>query len=294
MALIDCQQLKTNIICYKFIEAKLMTTNLLSNTTDINDTNYLDLTAFAQTLERLQAQAKTLRQSYQTAQPYPHLVIDNLFDPELLDRLRTEFPQAKNRDWLVWDTKHELKTTSRGIKGLSLFTQLFCLWLNSQDFISTIESIVGKENLVGDPLFHGAGLHEMYRDGWLEMHADYTKHFSLPLVRQFNILIYLNRDWDTDWGGKLTLQDPRNPQNQVSYLPTFNRTIIFPTNSSTLHGVPNTLTCPLNRTRQLLSIYYWSPVPMPLWSKAGSPLIWASKQKKSLRTRFGKNYADLD
>ena len=228
------------------------------STTDINaKDNIFNLTAFAQALDNLKSKAELLRQSYAAAKPYPHIVIDDLFSPELLDRLVADFPKAENRDWLVWDTEHELKTTSRGIDGLSLFTQLFCLCLNSRDVIDVIESIVGIDNLVGDPSFHGAGLHEMYRDGWLEMHADYTKHFSLPLVRQINILIYLNRDWDASWGGELSLQNPKNQQERVSYAPYFNRTVIFPTTAKTLHGVPNVLSCPLDRSRKLLSIYYW-------------------------------------
>ena len=248
----------------------------------------LDLTAFTQALERLQTEGQSLQQSYSTAAPFPHVVIDNLFEPELLDRLVAEFPTQKNRDWLVWDTNNELKATSRGIEGLSAFTQMFCLWLNSSDVIKAIEPIVGIDNMVGDPLFHGAGLHEMYRDGWLEMHADYTKHFTLPLMRRINILIYLNRDWDASWGGDLVLQDPKNPDSRVSYSCDFNRTIIFPTTAKTFHGVPKHLSCPIDRSRKLLSIYYWTPIPMPLWAKAGTPLLWASDKKRSLKQLLGR------
>ncbi|MEL7009022.1 MAG: 2OG-Fe(II) oxygenase [Cyanobacteria bacterium J06643_13] len=250
--------------------------------------NVIDLSIFARSLDRLKAESESWRESYSQAKPYPHIVIDDLFDSEIIERLVAEFPKAKNRDWLVWDTEHELKTTSRGIDNLSAFTQMFCLWLNSRDVISAIEPIVGVDNLVGDPLFHGAGLHEMYRDGWLEMHADYTRHFSLPLVRRFNMLIYLNQDWDESWGGELVMQDDKDQNNRAAYPPLSNRTIIFPTTSKTLHGVPNALSCPVNRSRQLLSIYYWSPIPMPLWAKAGTPLLWASERKRSLRSWFDK------
>ena len=245
--------------------------------------NVLDLATFTQALEHLQNESQSLQRSYIEAQPYPHLVIDDLFNPALLERLIVEFPTAKNRDWLVWDTKHEFKTTSRGIDGLSTFTQMFCLWLNSREVINTIESIVGIRNLVGDPLFHGAGLHEMYRDSWLEMHADYTKHFSLPLMRRFNVLIYLNPNWDDSWGGELVLQNPKHPGVRASYAPYFNRTIIFPTTAQTFHGVPKAVSCPINRSRKLLSIYYWTPIPMPLWAKAGTPLVWASDCKQKLK-----------
>lgn len=254
---------------------------MIADLSQLNINNsVLDLATFTKALDRLRDESQLLCHSYAAAKPYPHLVIDNLFEPELLNRLVAEFPQSHTRDWLIWESTHESKTTSKGIDNLSIFTQMFCLWLNSRDVISAIELIVGINNLVGDPLFHGAGLHEMYRNGWLEMHADYTKHFSLPLMRRINILIYLNQDWDASWGGELVLQDPKNGQ-KVSYLPNFNRTIIFPTTAKTLHGVPNTLSCPLDRSRKLLSIYYWTPIPMPLWSKAGTPLLWASDRKKN-------------
>ena len=256
---------------------------MLASLPELNiNNNILDLTTFIRALDRLQNESQLLQRSYAAAKPYPHLVIDNLFEPELLDRLVADFPQSQNRDWLTWETAHESKTTSKGIDELSIFTQMFCLWFNSRDVIKVIESITGIDRLVGDPLFLGAGLHEMYRNGWLEMHADYTRHFSLPLMRRINVLIYLNRDWDASWGGELVMQDPQNGQ-KVSYLPNFNRTIIFPTTAKTLHGVPNALNCPLDRSRKLLSIYYWTPIPMPLWSKAGTPLLWASDRKKNLR-----------
>jgi 2OG-Fe(II) oxygenase superfamily len=263
-----------------------MTVNLSQLETD---QQLLDLGSFTQALDRLRNEAESLRQSCETAKPYPHVVIENLFEPKLLDRLVADFPSPKERDWILWDTSNELKTTSRGINGLSTFTQIFCLWLNSPEVIKSIESIVGMDNLVGDPLFHGAGLHEMHRGGRLGMHADYTKHFSLPLMRRINVLIYLNRDWDPSWGGELALQDHKNESDKVSYPCTFNRTIIFPTTDKTFHGVPTSLSCPVDRSRKLLSIYYWTPVPMPYWSKLGTPLLWAADRKKNLKQLLGKS-----
>jgi Rps23 Pro-64 3,4-dihydroxylase Tpa1-like proline 4-hydroxylase len=254
----------------------------------VKESNILDLTAFDQILDSLRQKSDSLRQSYAVAKPYPHVVIDDLFPAELLDRLIADFPQPDNRDWLTWDTSNELKSTSKGIQGLSTFTQMFCLWLNSVDVVQTIESIVGLESLVGDPLFHGAGLHEMHRDGWLDMHGDYTRHFSLPLMRRINILIYLNRDWDPSWGGELALQDATDESTRISYPCNFNRTIIFPTTAKTFHGAPTRLSCPPDRSRKLLSIYYWNPIPMPLWSKMGTPLVWAADNKKKLKKILNK------
>jgi Rps23 Pro-64 3,4-dihydroxylase Tpa1-like proline 4-hydroxylase len=146
-----------------------------------------------------------------------------------------------------------------------------------------MKKITGIEDLVPDPLFFGAGLHEMRRNGWLEVHADYTKHPVMPLTRRINLLIYLNRDWDENWGGGLELWDNPIPKQKISYPCNFNRTIIFPTTSDTLHGVPHRLSCPPDCSRKLLSIYYWSPVSSAV--EAGDPLTWASQRNWLMKTK---------
>ena len=252
------------------------------------DQKLVDVDSFAKTLSRLRGNAESYNKTYITGEPYPHVVIDDLFEPEVLDRIVNEFPSSGNRDWKTWDTKHELKSTSQGINGLSTFTQLFCLWLSSSEVINEVKKITGLDNIYADPMYHGAGLHEMHRDGWLEIHSDYTKHFHLPMVRRLNLIIYLNRDWDEAWRGELALQDYKDSSKQISYAPHFNRTIIFPTTEQTLHGVPGKLSCPPERSRKLISIYYWTPIPMPLLFKAGTPLIWASDRKKAVKQTLKK------
>ena len=252
------------------------------------DQKLVDVDSFAKTLSRLRDNAEPYNKTYIAGEPYPHVVIDGLFEPEVLDRIVNEFPSSGNRDWKTWDTKHELKSTSQGINGLSTFTQLFCLWLSSSEVINEVKKITGLDNIYADPMYHGAGLHEMHRDGWLEIHSDYTKHFHLPMVRRLNLIIYLNRDWDEAWRGELALQDYKDSSKQISYAPHFNRTIIFPTTEQTLHGVPGKLSCPPERSRKLISIYYWTPIPMPLLFKAGTPLIWASDRKKAVKQTLKK------
>jgi hypothetical protein len=259
------------------------------------DRQNVDLGSFTGTVDRLCSQSESFRSAYASGQPYPHLAIENLFDPDVLDRVVAEFPQPGDRDWLVWDHKHELKTTSRGIRGLSTFTQLFCLWLSSAEFIAEIEHITGIKNLVGDPTFFGAGLHEMFPGGWLGMHTDYTRHPALALMRRVNLLIYLNRDWDADWGGELELWDKNGSGDRVSYPPYFNQTVIFPTTSETFHGAPRQLSCPDGRSRKLLSIYYWTPVKFTQGLYDGRPIYWADEQKttkkiteKTLKSRLRK------
>ena len=211
-------------------------------------------------IEKLRAASDQLRVEYEKAKPYPHLVVDGLYDETVLKRILAKFPNRKSPDWVVWDTEHEFKTTSRGITDLPVFTQLFFLIHQTSYFIRILEQITGIDNLLPDPLFHGAGLQEVIKGGWLDIHSDYTRHPTLPLRRRLNVLVYLNRDWNPEWGGDIELWDYDTRQCGAKYAPLFNRTLIFPTTSTTLHGQPSPLCCPEDVSRRFISIYYWSAV----------------------------------
>jgi hypothetical protein len=238
--------------------------------------NNINLASFSKPMGILHNRLETFQKIYASNQPYPHLVVDDLFDSEVLDKIVADFPKSGEHDWIIWNSEHESKSTSSGIAGLSRLTQLFFLWLNSSEFIDQLKQIVGIDELVPDPLFFGAGLHEMFQGGWLDIHADYTQHPTLPLLRRINLLIYLNREWNPHWGGGIQLQSNTNYENKVDYTPDFNRTLIFPTTSETLHGVPDRLSCPKEFSRKLISVYYWSPSSDR--KEEGTPLIWASNQ----------------
>ncbi len=212
-------------------------------------------------LERLDREMDTLRQTFEAAKPFPHLTLDGFFDAEILDQVDAEFPEAGNRDWITWDNENEIKQTSRGLMDLGPMTQLLLLQLNSAPFLARIEEITGIKGLVWDPLFHGAGLHESHRGGWLNIHADWTGHPTLPMIRRLNLIIYLNKNWEKDWKGALTLQDPEGAHADVDVEPVFNRAVLFPTTEHTLHGFPDPLQCPANRSRRSISVYYWSADP---------------------------------
>ncbi|MGA7384849.1 MAG: 2OG-Fe(II) oxygenase [Methylocella sp.] len=230
-------------------------------------------------LARMQRERDSLRAAYAAGRPYPHIVVDGFFDEAVLDRIVIEFPKRDGRDWITWDTTNELKQTSRGIGGLSPFTQLFFMQLCSEPFLEHIRYITGLPDLVLDPLFHGGGLHESVRGGWLNIHADWTKHPALPLTRRLNLIIYLNRDWDLSWGGDLELCDPASKTCGARVAPLFNRAVFFPTTSETLHGFPSPLTCPGNRTRKSISVYYWSPDPEAL--KEGAYITFLPGKKRT-------------
>lgn len=209
----------------------------------------------------LAARAAELRAQYIAAQPFPFVALQDLWDDAVLARVDDEFPGPGERDWLHWDTAEESKETSDGVRGLSPFIQTVLRQLNSDPFLEVVRSVTGLDDLVADDTYFGAGLHEAFRGGWLNVHGDWTRHPDKPLARRVNLLTYLNRDWEPDWGGDLELWDEKTGKCAVRVPPVFNRTVIFNTTPDALHGFPRPLTCPLGRSRRLISVYYWSADP---------------------------------
>jgi 2OG-Fe(II) oxygenase superfamily len=200
-------------------------------------------------IDRLMADKDALRARYLAAKPFPHLVIDNVFDPAVLDRVAAEFPARGGRDWLSYDTANEIKQTSRGAIDLPAFSQTFLWQMCAPPMMRFLREVTGHADLCVDPLFHGGGMHESFRGGWLNMHADWTQHPVLPLTRRLNLIVYLNRDWDPAWGGALELKNPVDDGIVAKVEPVFNRAVIFPTTAETLHGFPDPMACPADRSR---------------------------------------------
>lgn len=224
--------------------------------------------------------AAELAPQYQSAKPFPHIVLDGLWRPDVLEQIDAEFPSRLNRDWHDWSTDNEKKQTSKGISGLQPFSQLIFQLMNSSPFIDAMKAITGFDDLLPDPTFYGAGLHESFAGGWLDVHNDYINHRELPLARRINVLVYINHDWRPEWKGDLELWDAATGARAAGFAPVFNRTIIFNTTADALHGFPEPIACPPDRSRRLLSVYYWSADQSLL---ADAPdIAWIKTQKRKL------------
>ena len=60
------------------------------------------------------------------------------------------------------------------------------------------------------------------------------------------MLIYLNKNWYTEFGGNLELWDDKMLKAVTSIEPIFNRCVIFNTDEKSYHGHPEPLNCPKN------------------------------------------------
>jgi len=208
--------------------------------------------------ERLDEIAKSEAKVYAAARPYPHLVIDGLFDDWILEAVLAEFPSPRDKNWIVHDIPQEIKLQSKSERDILLFTRHFLYVLNSASFLEFLERLTGIDNLIGDPRFEGGGLHQIVSGGKLAIHADFNKHSCFTLDRRLNMLIYLNKNWNEEYGGHFELWD-RDMSRMVSKVaPLFNRVVIFTTSENSYHGHPDPLACPPDVTRKSLALYYYT------------------------------------
>jgi len=224
---------------------------------DTNLTAELDIGGFLP-LARMEDLAKTGSASYKSARPFPHIVADNFFDPAMLDQVLEEFPAPGEIAWKGFENKYEIKLFSSKDSTFGPMTRLLMYHLNSISFLNFLSRVTGIENLIPDPTFDGGGMHQIVRGGRLGIHADFNRHKKYGLDRRLNALVYLNKNWQEDYGGHLELWNREMTHREQRILPVFNRMVVFSTTDFTYHGHPDPLQCPSDMTRKSLALYYYT------------------------------------
>jgi len=200
-----------------------------------------------------------LRERYSSADPFPHIVLDGLFDDAVLEDVLADFPKPEETRWMRFDSAtekklgfyHEHSTITDRVRA-------FLDAMNGFEMLLFLEALTGMEGLIPDPYFGGGGLHQIEPGGFLKIHADFNVHPKLELDRRANLLIYLNKDWREEWGGHLELWNPSMTACRQRIAPRFNRTVIFSTTDTSFHGHPHPLRTPPGVTRKSVSLYYYT------------------------------------
>ena len=196
---------------------------------------------------------------YTSAEPFPHIVVDNFFDENILNKILEEFPKNIDENGESYNNKAEKKLTLNNVNKLSKSTVEFINFLNSSIFIKYLQKITDiKEILIPDPYLIGGGLHELRNEGFLNIHSDFNRHPKMKLDRRLNILIYLNKDWKDEFGGQLQLWDINMKECKKNIVPIFNRMVIFSTTDTSYHGNPIEVNHPTFISRKSIAMYYYS------------------------------------
>jgi len=197
-----------------------------------------------------------LARSFQAALPFQHVVIDDMFAPEVLDNVIADFSHVRHNT-VYGDSMTQKKHTCDDWVRFPPATFELISYLNSGPFVSLVGELAGIPSLTSDPYLLGGGMHETMPGGYLKMHTDFNFHKQLNLDRRINAILFLNRDWDPSWGGQLLLTDPQMTTT-VTVDPVFNRLVIFNTNDRSFHGQPDPHTFPEGNSRKSIAMYYYS------------------------------------
>lgn len=225
---------------------------------------------------------------YRNAPSFPHIIIDDFFPQDVLQKTIQLFPDSVTQeqhgditgamdDGTV--TQFRKNWLSMELK-VDVFIRRLYWELNSAPFIDFVSRLTGIENLLPDPYFAGAGIHETAPGGLLMVHADYNKHPQLGLDRRCNIIIYLNEDWDESYGGHLEIWNREMTVCHERIAPVANRCVIFSTGKYSYHGHPDPLTCPPGRSRRSLAMYYYTNGRPEPESQQGHPTLFQKRPGK--------------
>ena len=145
-------------------------------------------------LDKMKVLLPAAKKQYQKALPFPHMVFDDFFDAEVVEKVLTEFPGKNDIDWIDYYDGRQVKLANENEENISQFTRHVLHSLNSSLFTEFLEELVGIQDLVSDSSFRGGGLHNIFRGGKLGIHIDFNKHQKHNWDRRLNLLLYLNKE----------------------------------------------------------------------------------------------------
>jgi Rps23 Pro-64 3,4-dihydroxylase Tpa1-like proline 4-hydroxylase len=212
--------------------------------------------------------ADNLKSSFRQAYPFPHIIIDNFFDPFILDQSLSEI--QKYDDWAfdpnnyaAGNQVNKFYAPYSGnddelarIQNVAPYTKSVLDYLQTNEFIHFLERLSGIKNLLGDEKLMACSVHKVTKGGKLLVHADHNTHYITGLHRRLNILLYLNKNWEDDWNGHLELWNKDLTTQTHKIAPIFNRVVIFEVTDDAFHGHPIPLETPDGVYRLSFAGYY--------------------------------------
>jgi hypothetical protein len=216
-------------------------------------------------LSSLEARLPELREAYGSATPFPHIVLDGVLTDDTLAKVYRELDPVDFEGWTNYLHVNERKYSNTTPSTWGPTTQIVHDAFSTQRFLTFLSSLTGIERLKSDPILDGGGLHRSMRGGFLNVHADFTAHHKQQTWRRrVNLLLYLNPDWQPEWGGELELWDRDVTRCEARVAPLGNRVLLFTTDEDSYHGHPDPLNFPEGVPRQSMALYYFTEEEAPL------------------------------
>jgi len=198
-----------------------------------------------------------LRRQLRNASPFPHLVVDDWFDPTLLELIEEEFDPAARQHWRVIQDEHQHFHRSTTHEALGHASQIYFSLVNSGWFVALLGEIIDVDDLISDPTLAGGGLHETRTGGKFAVHRDFDKHGLYGLENMMVFITYLNKGWNPEWGAALELWRADPSECVRTIVPELGRSVLLLNGPNSFHGHPEPMQAPEDRPRRSVASYYY-------------------------------------
>ena len=218
--------------------------------------------------------------------PFKHIVTDNFFPENLIQNCIKAFPNLDNE---IWEHENDIDIE---IKSRTVWKSEFDIpdyiidivrILNCSLVMLAFSKVFDIPRLISDSYYTGGGLNVMQRGGLLDVHVDGNYHDATGLNRRLNAIVFLNLEWEQEWGGELGLYNNDGSELIKKIEPIFNRLFVFETHDYTYHGIPEPLNFPHEKNRKSIILYYYTKDSRPKSQKiTNSPhsALWVKKNFK--------------
>ena len=179
--------------------------------------------------------------------PFRHRVIDDWTDAELVRAADAEWPDER---WPFW---HRYENGKLATKDPLRYPPA-CAEIVRRMLCLPIAELLGVDEAFGDWTCHAAGLHAKPPGSSLGVHLGSDHHPITGWQRAANAVLYVNRQWDEEWGGEFELWDSRGRRSVRPVEPRFNRLVLFEPSDAAWHAV-----APVRGevTRKTLTVFFW-------------------------------------
>ena len=166
------------------------------------DTSQLDI---SELIRRLSVRGMSL--TYQTARPFPHIVVDDVLQADVFGQAVREFPAMDDPIWNGYVHVNEMKYANAEPDRWGPTFRSIARVLTSNEFVNVLSELTGFEGLV--PIGRWMVVDFIRRSVAGTSTSTQTSQpiTATHLRRRVNLLLYFNEVWPPQWGGALELWD---------------------------------------------------------------------------------------